>query len=83
LNAAILKHDPKARKVTKLDHFAYIKDSVALLAAQDLGIFDKSEKDTLEEALDLRNRCGHPAKYQPGVKKVSSFIEDLISTVFS
>jgi len=83
LNAALLKHDRNARKVTKVDHFAYIKDSVALLAAQDLGMFDKSEKDTLEEALDLRNRCGHPAKYKPGAKKVSSFIEDLISTVFS
>ncbi len=71
------------RKVTKLDHFAYIQDKVALLAAQDLGMFDKSEKDTLQEALDLRNRCGHPAKYKPGVKKVSSLIEDLISTVFS
>jgi len=83
MNAAIQKHDPKARKVTKLDHFAYIQDKVALLAAQDLGMFDKSEKDTLQEALDLRNRCGHPAKYKPGVKKVSSLIEDLISTVFS
>jgi hypothetical protein len=83
LNAAIQKFDPKARKVTKLDHFAYIKDSVALLAAQELGMFDKSEKDTLQEALDLRNRCGHPAKYKPGLKKVSSLIEDLISTVFA
>lgn len=82
LNAALQKHDPKAHKVTKLDHFAYIQDKVTLLAAQELGIFDKSEKDTLQEALDLRNRCGHPAKYKPGVKKVSSLIEDLITTVF-
>jgi hypothetical protein len=82
LNAALAKHDPKARKVTKLDHFAYINDVTALLAAQELSMYDKSEKDTLVEALNLRNRCGHPAKYKPGVKKVSSFIEDIISTVY-
>lgn len=82
LNAAILKHDPRARTVSRIDHFAYIKDKTVLLAAQELGIFDKTEKDTLEEALNLRNRCGHPAKYNPGEKKVSSFIEDLVSIVF-
>lgn len=81
LNATLKKHDPRARNVTRIDHFAYIKDKTTLLAAQDLGIFDKSEKDALEEGLNLRNRCGHPAKYQPGEKKVSSFIEDLVSVV--
>jgi len=82
LNAAIQKHDSRARAVSRLDHFAYIKDRISLLAAQELGIFDKTEKDTLEESLNLRNRCGHPGKYKPGEKKVSSFIEDLVSIVF-
>jgi hypothetical protein len=54
-----------------------------LLAAKELGILDKPQKDTLEEALNLRNRCGHPGKYRPGIKKASSFIEDTISIVFS
>lgn len=83
LNAAITKHDPKARKVSRIDDFAYIKDSVVLLAAKELAILDKPQKDTLEEALNLRNRCGHPGKYRPGIKKASSFIEDIISIVFS
>ncbi len=82
LNNAIKKHDPKARKVKTIDQFAYIKDKTVLLASLELGLFDKNEKGTLEEALDLRNRCGHPGKYKPGVKKVSSFIEDLVSIVF-
>jgi hypothetical protein len=82
VTAAVQKHDPKARPVNKLDDFAYVKDSVALLAAKDLGLLDKNEKNTLEEALDLRNRCGHPGKYKPGVKKVSSFIEDVVSILF-
>jgi hypothetical protein len=83
VTAAIQRHDPKSRAVNRLDDFAYVKDSVALLAAKDLGQLDKNQKDTLEEALDLRNRCGHPGKYKPGVKKVSSYIEDIVSIVFS
>jgi hypothetical protein len=83
LNPAISKHDPRARQVTKLEDFAYIKDATALLAFQELGILDKGEKATLGEALDLRNRCGHPTKYKPGVKKASSFIEDVVGIVFA
>ena len=82
LDAALKKHDPLARKVKKLDDFAYIRDATTLLALQDLGILDKGEKGTLEEALNLRNRCGHPTKYKPGVKKASSFIEDVIGIAF-
>lgn len=82
LNAALQKHDSKARNVTRIDHFAYVKDRISLLAASELGVIDKNEKDVLEEALGLRNKCGHPGKYKPGPKKVSSYIEDLITVVF-
>jgi len=83
LSAAISKHDPKARAVNKLEDFAYVRDATASLAFQELGILDKGEKTTLGEALDLRNRCGHPRQYKPGVKKASSFIEDVVGVVFS
>jgi hypothetical protein len=83
LNAAIAKHDPKARAINKLEDFSYVRDATALLAFQELGILDKGEKTTLGEALDLRNRCGHPTKYIPGAKKASSFIEDVIGIVFA
>lgn len=82
LMPALLKYDPKARTVKSIDDFAYIKDATLLLACQDLGIFDKSQRETAEESLRLRNRCGHPAKYTPKEKKVSSYIEDLVSVVF-
>lgn len=82
LMPALLKHDPKARTVKTIDDFAYIKDVTVLLACQDLGIFDKSQREVVEEALRLRNRCGHPAKYTPKEKKVSSYIEDMVSVVF-
>ena len=74
---------PKGEVPGFVSDFAYIKESIQLLAARELGILDKSEKDTLEEALDLRNRCGHPSKYRPGVKKVSAFMEDMVSIVFA
>jgi DNA-binding MarR family transcriptional regulator len=83
VNAAIKKHDPKARDVGRVDDFAYIKDAIALLAAKELEVLDKTQKDTLIEALNLRNRCGHPGKYRPGPKKVSAFVEDIISIVFT
>lgn len=82
LNNALVKHDPKARQVSKVDDFAYIKDAVLLQALFDLNIVDKGEKATLEESLNLRNRCGHPTRYKPGINKASSFIEDVVGLVF-
>lgn len=82
LTTALKKHDTKSHTVATLDHFAYIKDKITLLAALELGLLDKNQKDTLEEALGLRNRCGHPSRYKPGIKKVSSFVEDIVSIVF-
>jgi len=82
LNVALKRVDSRARDVSSVEDFAYIKDSTVLLSAQELKIFDKSEKETLEEALKLRNRCGHPGKYKPKEKKVSGFIEDSLSIVF-
>ena len=82
LNAAIQKHDTRAKEIKKEDDFAYIKDSVLLMAAQELGEIDKGEKDSLEDCLDLRNKCGHPGNYKPKSLKASSFMEELINIVF-
>jgi len=83
VNAAIQRHDPKSRKLSSSDDFAYVKDKTTLLALQDLGLLDKGQRSALEEGLGLRNRSSHPTKYRPGVKKASSFIEDLIGIVFT
>lgn len=82
LNAVLVKHYTKCKHVKSIDDFAYVPDTLLIQAAQDLQLLDKSEKTVLEHALDIRNHCGHPAKYNPGAKKVSSFLEDLLSTVF-
>lgn len=82
LTTAIQRHDPKARAVSRVDDFAHVKDSLSLLAAKDLGVIDKGQKDTLTEALNLRNRCGHPGKYRPGTKKVAAFVEDVTTILW-
>jgi hypothetical protein len=69
INLAIRVHDAKAREVKKADDFAYIKESTLLLAAEGVGVLDKNQRTTLEDALDLRNKCGHPTKYNPGIVK--------------
>ena len=81
--AAIQKHDSKARHFGGVDDFSYVKESVQLLAAQSLGLLDKNQRSILEDALDLRNKCAHPGKYSPGVKKVSAFVEDVVNVVFT
>jgi hypothetical protein len=82
ITASIQKHDPKTRPLDTVDDFAGVRDKFSLLAMRDLGRIDKGEWATLEEALSLRNRCGHPTRYRPGSKKVASFVEDLTGIVF-
>ena len=82
VNAALTKHDKGARQIRTIDDFAYVKESIQLLAAEELGLFDKNQRQMLGQALDLRNKCGHPGKYDPGPKKVAAFIEDILKIVF-
>jgi hypothetical protein len=82
VNSAVRAHDPRAREVKKSDDFAYVKENVLLLAAEGLGVLDKNERTTLGEALDLRNKCGHPTRYTPGILRASSFVEDVVGIAF-
>jgi len=52
--AAVRKHHGKAKDIRTVDDFAYTTDNAVLLAATDLGLFDKGEKRKLSEALSLR-----------------------------
>jgi hypothetical protein len=83
LNAAIQRHDSRAKPVSKVEDMAQIKDTTALLAMRDIGLIDKGQWMVLGHALDLRNQCGHPSKYNPGPKKAAAFIEDLVGIVFN
>jgi hypothetical protein len=81
IEAALQRHNPKA-KFRKKNDFDYVKDADLLQVAQDLSIYDKSQKRYLGDALDLRNDCGHPVKYKPGQTKVEGFIEDVVGIVW-
>lgn len=83
LNAALKKHFVNAKEIKKIEDFSYIKDSLLLLACQELAIIDKGEKDSLEDCLDTRNKCGHPGKYRPKSHKAASFLEEVITIVFT
>jgi hypothetical protein len=83
VNAALQKQDPKARRVSTVEHFGWIGDRTFLDATPDMGLLDKGQKDTLVDALNLRNRCGHPTKYKPREAKAKSFIEDVLGIVFT
>ena len=82
LTTAVQKHDVKARPLSRIDDWSAVRDKTALLALRELAILDKGQWTTLQEALDLRNRCGHPTKYRPGAAKTRSFIEDVVGIVF-
>jgi hypothetical protein len=83
IDAALKSHNPKAQAFKKKDDFSAVRDSVLLQIAADLSVIDKSQRKRLTEALDLRNDCGHPSAYAPGPKKVSAFVEDLVSIVWA
>jgi hypothetical protein len=83
LNDALAKQDPTGRVVKTVDDFAYVKDRTFLDATPRIGILDKGEKDTMVDALGLRNRCGHPTKYRPGESRTKGFIEDVVGIVFA
>jgi hypothetical protein len=81
IETTLQAHRQNARFRRK-DDFAYVKDVDVLQLAEDMAIFDKTQKGILGQALDVRNSCGHPTKYNPGEKKASSFIEDVVGVVF-
>ena len=83
VESAVQRHDPRVKALRKVEDFAGVNDKTFLLAARDLSLIDKGQWTILQQALDLRNQCGHPSKYKPGPKKVSALLEDLITIVFT
>ena len=78
----VAKHASRAPVFKKKEDLAYVNDAALLLIAQELGVLDKTQKERLKEALDLRKGCGHPSRYKVREKKVSGFIEDVVGIVW-
>jgi len=74
---------PKAKDIKTIDDFAFVKDDFTIQLSNRLGLYDKNQKNELiNSCLGLRNKCGHPSKYNPLPNKVKAYIEDMISMVF-
>jgi len=83
LNDAIRTYIPKAKLVKNVGGFQYVKESTQIEVGNKLGLYDKFEKSILiDNCLSLRNKCGHPTNYKPGLIRVTSFIEDMITICF-
>lgn len=78
---AAQKYYAKA-KLSKFDDLATIKEVTLLDVARELGELDKAQWTILGQCLDTRNQCGHPNKYNPGVAKAKSHIEDIVGILF-
>lgn len=83
LNKAIKKYQSSAPNIKRIEDFSYIKDSNLLEVSRELNIFDKDEKNVLQECLNLRNKCSHPSSYKPKPIKVKAYLEDIVSIVLS
>jgi len=82
VNTELQKHDSKARIIKKIEDFQYIREETLLLVAEGVGVLDKTTRGILHTNLQTRNGCGHPNKYNPGIAKAKSFIEDVTGIVF-
>lgn len=81
VEASAQKYFQKA-KVAKFDDLAALKETTLLDVARDLGEIDKAQWMILGQCLDTRNQCGHPNKYNPGITKAKSHIEDIVGILF-
>jgi hypothetical protein len=82
IDAEVKKYQPKT-DFKKKDDFALVKDVNLIEVAENLGRFDKGEKQMMQQALTVRNQCGHPGKYSVREKKVSAVVEDVLGIVFT
>lgn len=82
VNASITSRNANAKPLAKKDDLVKINEAELLNVAEDVGVIDKAEHKILAQALDTRNQCGHPNKYDPGVAKVKSHVEDIAGVLW-
>lgn len=71
------------RPIATIDDWSYVEDSQTLRAAKDVGLFSKTQHQTISQGLVLRNQCGHPSNVKPSTNKTKSYLEELSDLVFS
>jgi hypothetical protein len=71
------------RKISKKNDLLYVNDKNFFLICEDAGVFNKNARSILDDALNTRNRCGHPTGFAVGREEVVIFIERLINNFIS
>lgn len=77
------RRDKKWRDASTTDDLARMKEYEFLQVVESLSIIGKSVKNELEQALKLRNSCGHPNSLVIAAHRVAAHIEVLTLNVFS
>jgi hypothetical protein len=82
-NSQLQKYGGKPKDIKTIDEFAFINDATTLMAARDLGLWDKDQRTIVVHTLDLRNQCGHPSRYNVPLSRCKSVIEEMVTLVFA
>lgn len=81
-NIEAKRRNNKWKDATNIDGLTRMKEFDFLQILETISIIGKNTKNELEQALKLRNSCGHPSTLKIGFKKVEAHIEILLLNVF-
>lgn len=82
-NKEAAKRDAKWKDAKNTDDLARMKEHDFLNVLEALSIIGKNVKQELQNALTLRNACGHPNSLRIGANRVAAHIEVLTLNVFA
>ena len=82
-NVTRFEHSNTYKVVRKKNDLLYLTDKSFFLLCEDAGVFNKNARKLLDEALDTRNRCGHPTGFDVGREEAVIFVERLVNNVIS
>lgn len=81
-NAEVRRINPKWKDAQNADDIGLLKESDFLDRLVGISFMGKNRKQRLEQALTLRNGCGHPNSLKIGQNEVTAHIEALLQNVF-
>ena len=81
-NAEARKRDVKWKDAKNPDDLSRMKEYDLLQVIEALSIIGRNTKQDLEQALKLRNACGHPNSFKLGANKVAAHLETLALNVY-
>ena len=82
-NAEAQRRSPKWRPAKTPDDLARMKEFDLLQVLESISVIGKNVRQQLEQALQLRNACGHPSSLRISSNIVAAHIEGLLLNVYS